>query len=248
MARSNTPERVDAVIIGQALRARPPPKVLTERGVRVVALETRPVAKQGNASAATNSPTSTATISGPTRCSIRAPARTFADRERRTWRCSARCRRWSAAGPCTGRVGCRASRPTTFASARIAGDVAGRHRLPTGPSPTHELEPYYAKVEWAFGVSGPRRRQHLRRSAQSSEYPVPAACRSPATPRNSTRVAMTLGWNSFPTPQAGVVARRSTVVPPTVDQRVRATAWRPDRHPLERPERVRSRRREDRPL
>src|SRR5436305_550311 len=54
----------------------------------------------GKRSAATSWPTSTATTSGPTRCSTPGP---FGPRRPRNpeWSCSARYRRWSAAEPCT---------------------------------------------------------------------------------------------------------------------------------------------------
>ena len=72
------PRAAEVCIIGAGASGAAAAKVLTESGVKVVGLERGPGATR-EPSAATSSPTSTATISGRTRCSIRARPRTTAD-------------------------------------------------------------------------------------------------------------------------------------------------------------------------
>ena len=77
--------------------------------------------------------------------------------------------------------------PNDFRIRTVAGEVKGA-TLADWPITYDELEPYYAKVEWAFGVSG-------RAGANKFEGPrspaaIPARrCRCRAMPRNSTRAA-----------------------------------------------------------
>ena len=99
-----------------ARRARPPPRCLTEGGMSVVGLERGPWRRRE-------------TFGGDELANINRynlwpdpllnPRTTRAEgTKRRASRISARCRRWSAAAPCIGRAGCRASRRRIFACAR----------------------------------------------------------------------------------------------------------------------------------
>jgi choline dehydrogenase-like flavoprotein len=70
------------------------------------------------------------------------------------------------------------------------------------PISYHDLEPYYTKVEWAFGVSGAGGVNKYE-SSRSKDYPCP--------PLPTTRYAQKfyegcckLGYNSFPTPMAAL--------------------------------------------
>ena len=96
----------------------------------------------------------------------------------------------------------------------VAGDLPGTS-LADWPITYDELEPYYLKVEWAFGVSGAARRQQVRGSRRSGGYPCP--------PMPMSRYAQkfikgcdALGWNAFPTPQAALSrpfnGRKATVI------------------------------------
>ena len=207
------PAKTDVVIIGAGASGAAAAKVLCEAGVKVVALEKGPW-RTKESSAATNSPTSTATICGPTRSSTRAPGARPRPMPRAA-RTSAPCRRWSAAARSTGRAGCPASPTNDFRMRTVAGDLPGAS-LADWPITYDELEPYYLKVEWAFGVSGEAGRQPVRRSRRSGGYPCPPMPLLALRRRNSCRAATALGWNAFPTPQAALSrpfnGRKATVV------------------------------------
>ena len=83
----------------------------------------------------------------------------------------------------------------------IAGDVPGA-TLADWPITYQDLEPYYTKVEWAFGVSG---------QAGANAFEGPRSRGYPCPPMPVSRYAekfhlgcANLGWNSFPTPQAAL--------------------------------------------
>ena len=168
--KTQTPSGPTSASSAPALPAPPPPRCFAKPASRSWPWR-KARGGSAKASAATNSPTSTATISGPTRSSIRAPARAPPTR-RRASRCSARCRRWSAAARSTGRAGCRAS-PRTISACAPWPATCRAPRSPTGRSPMTISSPTTRKVEWAFGVSGPGRRQQVRSSAQPGGYPCP---------------------------------------------------------------------------
>ena len=91
--------------------------------------------------------------------------------------------------------------PADFRLRSIVGEVPGT-TLADWPITYDELEPYYALVEWAFGVSG-RAGANAFEGPRSRGYPCP--------PLPVSRYAekfhlgcRNLGWNSFPTPQAAL--------------------------------------------
>ena len=113
--------------------------------------------------------------------------------------------------------------PNDFRIRTIAGEVKGA-TLADWPIGYDELEPYYAKVEWAFGVSG-------RAGANKFEGPRSvglslSAAASVALCREIQQGLQCAGLERFSDAPGGVVARlqRSQA---HGDQRVRATAWRP---------------------
>jgi choline dehydrogenase-like flavoprotein len=83
----------------------------------------------------------------------------------------------------------------------VVGDVPGAS-LADWPISYTDLEPYYAQVEWAFGVSG---------QAGANVFEGPRSRGYPCPPLPVSRYAekfhlgcRSLGWNSFPTPQAAL--------------------------------------------
>ncbi|MDQ3694841.1 MAG: GMC family oxidoreductase [Chloroflexota bacterium] len=83
----------------------------------------------------------------------------------------------------------------------IYGDVPGAN-LADWPITYHELEPYYDKVEWAFGVSG---------EAGANKHEAPRRRGYPCPPLPPTRYnqkfyegCARLGYNAFPTPAAAL--------------------------------------------
>lgn len=83
----------------------------------------------------------------------------------------------------------------------IAGEVPGT-TLVDWPITYADLDPYYAKVEWAFGVSG---------QSGANRFEAPRSRGYPCPPLPTTRYARKfhegcakLGYNSFPTPMAAL--------------------------------------------
>ena len=103
--------------------------------------------------------------------------------------------------------------PNDFRLRTVAGDVAGA-TLADWPISYDELEPYYARVEWAFGVSG-RAGANLFEGPRSRDYPCPPLPVSRYAEKFNKGCAA-LGWNAFPTPQAALSrahnGRKPTVI------------------------------------
>jgi choline dehydrogenase-like flavoprotein len=88
-----------------------------------------------------------------------------------------------------------------FRPKTVFGDVSGAN-LADWPMTYAELEPYYDKVEWAFGVSG---------QAGANAYEAPRRRGYPCPPLPPTRYnqkfydgCARLGYNAFPTPAAAL--------------------------------------------
>jgi choline dehydrogenase-like flavoprotein len=103
--------------------------------------------------------------------------------------------------------------PDDFRIRSVAGDLPGA-TLADWPISYEELEPYYVRVEWAFGVSG---------QAGANSFEGPRSKGYPCPPLPVSRYAQkfrqgcaALGWNSFPTPQAALSrsfnGRKPTVI------------------------------------
>ena len=183
--------RTDVCIIGAGASGAAAAKVLSEAGVKVVALEKGPWRTResfgGDELANINRYNLWPDPLLNPRTGARPKPTSGASGE-----CSARCRRWSAAARSTGRAGCRASRQNDFRLRTVAGDLPGT-TLADWPITYDELEPYYVKVEWAFGVSGqagankfegPRRRLSLPADADvalRAEVPQGLRARSAGT-------------------------------------------------------------------
>ena len=91
--------------------------------------------------------------------------------------------------------------PEDFRLHSIVGDLQGAS-LADWPISYDDLESYYTKVEWAFGVSG---------LAGANAYEGPRSAGYPCPPLPLSRYAQkfhqgtrSLGWNAFPTPQAAL--------------------------------------------
>ena len=103
--------------------------------------------------------------------------------------------------------------PNDFRLRTVVGELKGAS-LADWPITYDELEPYYTKVEWAFGVSG---------QAGANRFEGPRSKGYPCPPLPVSRYAEkfhkgcgALGWNSFPTPQAALSrplnGRKPTVI------------------------------------
>jgi choline dehydrogenase-like flavoprotein len=103
--------------------------------------------------------------------------------------------------------------PEDFRLRTLVGELKGA-TLADWPIGYDEIEPYYSRVEWAFGVSG---------KAGANKFEGPRSRDYPCPPLPVSRYAekfykgcSALGWNSFPTPQAALSrafnGRKPTVV------------------------------------
>lgn len=199
MADKRKPDRVDIVIIGAGASGATAAKVLTERGLQVVALERGPWRKResfgGDELANVNrynlwpDP-----ILNP---------RTFRASAEEEARPDLFCPVPQMVGG--GTVHWQGWLPrfteNDFRLRSIVGDVPGT-TLVDWPISYADLEPYYTRVEWAFGVSGAGGVNRFE-GFRSKDYPCP--------PLPSTRYGAKfhegcrkLGYNSFPTPMAAL--------------------------------------------
>lgn len=199
MAHSSTPERVDAVIIGAGASGAAAAKVLTESGFRVVALEKGPWRKKesfgGDELANVNrynlwpDP-----ILNPR--TVRESADQNAGVE-----LFCPVPQMVGGGTVHWQGWLPRFTPDDFRMRSVAGDLAGA-TLADWPISYTELEPYYDRVEWAFGVSG-RAGANAFEGPRSREYPCPPMPQSRYAEKFHAGCEK-LGWNSFPTPQAAL--------------------------------------------
>jgi choline dehydrogenase-like flavoprotein len=199
MPHKPKPARADVVIIGAGASGATAAKVLTERGMKVVALERGPWRKResfgGDELANVNrynlwpDP-----ILNP---------RTYREGADAEAKIELFCPVPQMVGG--GTVHWQGWLPrfteSDFKLRSIAGDVPGT-TLVDWPITYAELEPYYTQVEWSFGVSGGGGINKFE-SFRSKDYPCP--------PLPATRYAqkfhqgcLKLGYNSFPTPMAAL--------------------------------------------
>ena len=199
MARKPKPEKVDVCIIGAGASGATAAKVLTENGVNVVALEKGPYRKKesfgGDELANVNrynlwpDP-----ILNP---------RTYRESNDEEPREELFCPVPQMVGG--GTVHWQGWLPrlteNDFRLKSVAGEVPGT-TLVDWPISYEDLEPYYTKVEWAFGVSG---------QAGANKYESPRSKGYPTPPMPTTNYARKfhegcneLGYDSFPTPMAAL--------------------------------------------
>jgi len=193
------PERADVCIIGAGASGAVAAKVLTERGLRVVTLERGPWRTR-------------ASFGGDELANVNRynlwpdpllNPRTYRASEAEEPRVELFCPVPQMVGG--GTVHWQGWLPrfteNDFRLRTIAGEVPGA-TLVDWPITYADLEPYYTKVEWAFGVSG-QSGANAFESPRSKGYPCP--------PMPTTRYARkfhdgcnALGYNSFPTPMAAL--------------------------------------------
>ena len=211
MAYRTKPPRTDVCIIGAGASGAAAAKVLTERGLRVVALERGPWRSKE-------------TFGGDELANINRynlwpdpllnprTARTSPDeRAHREMFCPVP--QMVGGGTVHWQGWLPRFTPNDFRIRTVAGEVKGA-TLADWPITYDELEPYYTKVEWAFGVSG---------RGGANKFEGPRAIDYPCPPLPVSRYAEkfnkgcdVLGWNAFPTPQAALSraynGRKPTVI------------------------------------
>ena len=199
MPHKPKPPRADVVIIGAGASGATAAKVLTERGMNVVALERGPWRKResfGGDELANvnrynlwpdpmlNPRTYREGADGETKIELFCPVPQMVGGGTVHWQ------GWLPRFT-----------ESDFKLRSIAGDVPGT-TLVDWPITYADLEPYYTQVEWSFGVSGGGGINKFE-SFRSKDYPCP--------PLPATRYAQKfhqgcrkLGYNSFPTPMAAL--------------------------------------------
>ena len=199
MPHKPKPERADVLIIGAGASGATAAKVLTERGLKVVALERGPWRKResfGGDELANvnrynlwpdpilNPRTYREGADGETKIELFCPVPQMVGGGTVHWQ------GWLPRFT-----------ENDFKLRSIAGDVPGT-TLVDWPITYADLEPYYTQVEWSFGVSGGGGINKFE-SFRSKDYPCP--------PLPATRYAQKfhqgcrrLGYNSFPTPMAAL--------------------------------------------
>jgi choline dehydrogenase-like flavoprotein len=210
VAHKRKPERADVCIIGAGASGATAAKVLTEDGVRVVALERGPWRKRES-------------FGGDELANVNRynlwpdpllNPRTYRASEDEDPKVELFCPVPQMVGG--GTVHWQGWLPryteSDFRLKSIVGEVLGA-TLADWPITYADLEPYYTKVEWAFGVSG-QSGANVYESPRSRGYPCP--------PMPMTRYGQkfhegcrNLGYNSFPTPMAAL-SRPYNGRPPTV--------------------------------
>lgn len=199
MAAKRKPDWADVCIVGAGAAGATAAKVLTERGLRVVALERGPWR--------TNETFGGDELANVNRYNLWPDPllnprtfRTMADKEPTV---GLFCPVPQMVGG--GTVHWQGWLPRftekDFRLRTVAGDVPGSS-LADWPITYDELEPYYSQVEWAFGVSGQAGANRYE-SHRSRGYPCPPM---PTTRygRKFYEGCKALGYNAFPTPMAAL--------------------------------------------
>lgn len=197
MAGKKKPERVEVCIIGAGASGATAAKVLTESGVRVVALERGPWREPESFGGDE--------LANSNRYNLWPDPllnpRTFRASEDEEPKVELFCPVPQMVGG--GTVHWTGWVPrmveSDFKLKTLRGEVEGAS-IADWPITYDELEPYYDRVEWAFGVSG-QGGANKYEAPRSRDYPVPPM---PATryARKFHEGCARLGYNSFPTPTA----------------------------------------------
>ncbi|KQU70780.1 GMC family oxidoreductase [Phycicoccus sp. Root101] len=193
------PERVDAVIIGAGASGAAAAKVLTEGGMRVVALEKGPWRTKESFGGDE--------LANVNRYNLWPDPLLNPRTSRRDTESEAEVDLFCPVPQMVGggTVHWQGWLPrfteNDFRLRSIAGELPGTS-LADWPITYAELEPYYDKVEWAFGVSG-QAGANAFESFRSRGYPCPPMPQSRYAEKFHLGCEQ-LGWNSFPTPQAAL--------------------------------------------
>ena len=199
MPLKRKPERADVVIIGAGASGGAAAKVLAERGMRVVALERGPWRTRESFGGDELANVNRYNLWPDPILNPRTYRQTADEQPRIELFCPVP--QMVGGGTVHWQGWLPRFTPSDFRLRTIAGEVAGT-TLVDWPITYDELEPYYTKVEWAFGVSGAGGVNKYE-GFRSQDYPCPPL---PAT-RYGTKFyegCRKLGYNAFPTPMAAL--------------------------------------------
>ena len=199
VANKTKPHRVEACIIGAGTSGAAVAKVLTENGVRAVGLEKGPWRGRETFGGDELANINHYNLWPDPLLNPRTTRATAADQPRVELFCPVP--QMVGGGTVHWQGWLPRFTPNDFRLRTIAGGLKGAS-LADWPIAYDELEPYYAKVEWAFGVSG---------LAGANRFEGPRSRGYPCPPLPVSRYAekfhkgcAALGWNAFPTPQAAL--------------------------------------------
>ncbi len=199
MASKSKPERADVCIIGAGASGAVAAKVLTERGLRVVALERGPWRTRESFGGDELANVNRYNLWPDPLLNPRTYRQSEAEEPREELFCPVP--QMVGGGTVHWQGWLPRFTENDFRLRTIAGDLPGA-TLVDWPITYADLEPYYSNVEWAFGVSG-QAGANAFESPRSRSYPCP--------PMPTTRYAQkfhqgcaALGYNSFPTPMAAL--------------------------------------------
>ncbi len=199
MASKSKPERADVCIIGAGASGAVAAKVLTERGLRVVALERGPWRTRESFGGDELANVNRYNLWPDPLLNPRTYRQSEAEEPREELFCPVP--QMVGGGTVHWQGWLPRFTENDFRLRTIVGDLPGA-TLVDWPITYADLEPYYSNVEWAFGVSG-QAGANAFESPRSRSYPCP--------PMPTTRYAQkfhqgcaALGYNSFPTPMAAL--------------------------------------------
>jgi choline dehydrogenase-like flavoprotein len=199
VAHERKPERADVCIIGAGASGATAAKVLTEAGVRVVALERGPWRKRESFGGDELANINRYNL-WPDPILNPRTARTAPD-EAAHEELFCPVPQMVGGGTVHWQGWLPRFTPDDFRLRSVAGRLEGT-TLADWPITYDEIEPYYTKVEWAFGVSGLAGANRFE-GRRSRDYPCPPMPMSRYAEKFHKGCAA-LGWNSFPTPQAAL--------------------------------------------
>jgi choline dehydrogenase-like flavoprotein len=199
MTRATNPDMVDVCIIGAGASGATAAKVLTERGLRVVALEKGPWRTKETFGGDELANVNRYNLWPDPILNPRTSRQSAAEEASRDLFCPVP--QMVGGGTVHWQGWLPRFTENDFRLRTVAGVVPGT-TLADWPISYADLEPYYDKVEWAFGVSG-QAGANAFEAFRSRGYPCPPMPQSRYAQKFHEGCAA-LGWNSFPTPQAAL--------------------------------------------
>ena len=199
MTSRTKPDRADVCIIGAGASGAAAAKVLTERGLRIVALEKGPWRTRETFGGDELANVNRYNLWPDPLLNPRTSRETADEQAKQDLFCPVP--QMVGGGTVHWQGWLPRFTEDDFRMRSVVGELPGT-TLADWPISYAELEPFYNKVEWAFGVSG-QAGANAFEGPRSQGYPCPPMPQSRYAQKFHEGCAA-LGWNSFPTPQAAL--------------------------------------------